>query len=187
MNSKRVRMAAVAAFLGAAVAASSAEADDKPTHDLSVTRAFDAPTERLWAAWSVSDEVRKWWAPAPFTTPIARMDFREGGTSVICMRSPAGADLCTTWTYERLVPQREIAFVLGWSDAEGNAVDPSSMGLPPDMPEKVRHLITFRDLGDGRSEMTVNEYGYGSEQTVAMSKAGLEQSLDQLAAAVAAE
>jgi uncharacterized protein YndB with AHSA1/START domain len=185
MNTRHILLTASAVIMAAA--ASGTAASDGQTHALSVTRAFDVPVERLWAAWSVSEDVMKWWAPAPYTTPVAEMDFREGGASVICMRPPEGTDICTTWTYERLVPHREIEFVLGWSDAEGNPADPVSMGLPPDIPEAVRHLITFTDLGNGRSEMTVNEYGYASAATVAMSKAGLEQSLDQLAVAVAAE
>jgi uncharacterized protein YndB with AHSA1/START domain len=157
------------------------------THDLSVTRVFEAPVEQLWSAWSVAGEVKKWWAPIGFTTPVADMDFREGGSSVVCMRPPEGPDFCNTWSYQRIVPNQSIEFVLGWSDEKGVPVDPLTMGLPPDIPNEVRHLIAFKDLGGGRAEMTVNEYGYASEETVEISRAGLEQVLDKLAASIAAE
>jgi uncharacterized protein YndB with AHSA1/START domain len=176
--------ALVAGILAAAAVSGTAAAE---THDLSVTRVFEAPVERLWSAWSEPAEVKKWWAPAGFTTPVAEMDFREGGSSVVCMRPPEGPDLCNTWTYRKIIPNESIEFVLGWSDEKGAPVDPRTMGLPPDIPTEVRHLIAFRDLGGGRTEMTVNEYGYSSVQTVEQSKAGLEQVLDKLEASIAAE
>jgi uncharacterized protein YndB with AHSA1/START domain len=109
------------------------------------------------------------------------MDFREGGYSVVCMRPPEGPDLCNTWTYTRIVPMERIEFTLGWSDKEGNKADPATMGLPPDIPPEVPHVITFKSAGDGKTEMTVTEFGYSSEQTVEMSKAGLTETLDRLA------
>lgn len=173
------------AFAAMVLAAGAAKAEGK--YDLSVTRVFDATVERLWAAWTLSEEVKKWWAPAGFTIPVVDMDFRENGRSVVCMRSPDNPDLCMTWTYRKIVLNESIEFVVGWSDRQGEPVDPRTMGLPPDIPTEVPHLITFKDLSDGRAEMTVNEYGYRSEQTVEVSKAGLEQVLENLAEAVAAD
>ncbi len=44
----------------------------------------------------------------------------------------------------------------------------------------------LRDLaGDNRTEMTVREYGYTSDQAHDISKAGLEQCLDKMAASFA--
>jgi hypothetical protein len=57
------------------------------------------------------------------------------------------------------------------------------MGLPPDIPQEVRHVVTFKDVG-GKTELTVVEYGYKSDQTFDLSKAGLEQCLDKIAAAL---
>jgi hypothetical protein len=42
----------------------------------------------------------------------------------------------------------------------------------------VRHLGTFHALGEHRTELTVTEYGYPSDQLLELSKAGLEQVLD---------
>jgi uncharacterized protein YndB with AHSA1/START domain len=55
------------------------------TYDLVVTRVFDAPLEQ---AWSESEFVKQWWGPICFTCPLANMDFREGGTLLICMCAP---------------------------------------------------------------------------------------------------
>src|SRR5215510_6024679 len=125
--------------------------------DLVVTKVIEAPVEKVWQAWSESELVMKWWGPTGFTTPVARMDFREGGTSLVSMRSPDGHDFYNTWTYTRIVPKQQIEFVLDWADKNGKRVDPSSMGLPADMPRDVRHVITFKSLGDKKTEMTVTE------------------------------
>ena len=59
------------------------------------------------------------------------------------------------------------------------------MGLPPDFPQDVRNVISFKALGDGKTEMTVTEYGYTSDQWFDLSKQGLGQCLDKMAAAIA--
>lgn len=58
------------------------------------------------------------------------------------------------------------------------------MGMPAGIPADVQHVIAFKSLGKGKTEMTVTEYGYGSEETAQMSKSGLEQCLDKIATAL---
>lgn len=156
--------------------------------DLVVTRVFDAPVERVWRAWSDGERVKRWWGPTGFTCPVADMDFREGGTSLVCMRPPkelGGLDMYNTWTYSRIVPNERLEFVLDWADANGSRVDPVSMGLPPSMPRDVRHEVTFGLVGENKTRMTVTEFGYTNEQMFDLSKAGLEQCLDKMAASFA--
>ena len=56
---------------------------------------------------------------------------------------------------------------------------------PPGIPRNVRHVITFKGVADGKTKMTVTEYGYTSDEVIDISKAGLEQSLDKMAASFA--
>jgi uncharacterized protein YndB with AHSA1/START domain len=55
------------------------------THPMIVTRVFDALQEQVWKAWSVDELVKQWWGPTGFTCPLANMDFREGGISLMGM------------------------------------------------------------------------------------------------------
>lgn len=152
------------------------------TRDLVVTRVFDAPVDQVWKAWSNPEYVTRWWGPEGFTSPHAKIDFREGGKSLVCMRSPDGHDMYNTWTYRKIVPNQRIEFVLNFSDKEGNKLDPAAIGMPPGIPKDVPHVITFKDLGNGKTEMTYAEYGYTSDQVVDLSKAGLEQCLNKMTA-----
>lgn len=159
--------------------------DNTPERDLIVTRVLDAPVEEVWKAWSDPGYVMQWWGPAGFTCPVAEMDFREGGTSLVCMRAPeafGGQDMYNTWAYENIEPMERIEFILNHADEDGNRIDPATMGLPVTPPEDVRHVITFKAVGDDETEMTVTEYGYTSDRNFDLSKAGLEECLDKMAA-----
>ena len=158
------------------------------TKDLVVTRTFDAPVDEVWRYWADSEKVKQWWGPKGFTTPVAEMDFREGGASLVCMRAPkefGGQDMYNIWTYTKILPMERIEFILNFADKDGNKHDPAKMGMPPGIPKDVRHVVTFKAVGDNKTEMTVTEYGYASDQVVEMSKQGLEQCLDKMAAALA--
>jgi len=152
--------------------------------DLVVTRVFDAPVKQVWKAWSEPDHVMRWWGPDGFACPIAKMDFREGGTSLVCMRAPkefGGQDMFNTWTYEKIVPMKRFVYILRFADKDGNVMDPSEQGLPPEMPKEVRNEVTFKELGKGKTEVTVTEYDWTVGQMMEMSRIGLEQCLDKMA------
>jgi uncharacterized protein YndB with AHSA1/START domain len=115
------------------------------------------------------------------------MDFREGGTSLVCMRAPAeygGQDMYNSWTYTKIVPMQQIEFIQHFTDSDGNPIHPASLGLPPDIPAEVPHVLVFKRLSDGQTEFTVTEYGYESDQTVEMSRGGMAQCLDKMEALI---
>lgn len=154
------------------------------THDVVVTRTFDAPQERVWRAWSDPNEVMRWWGPQGFTSPMCRMEFREGGTTLVSMRSEQGWELFNTWTYRSIEPMARIEFVQGFADKDGNRVAPAELGLPPGIPEEVRHVVTLSAVDESTTELTVHEYGYPNAQIAEISRAGLEQCLDKMRASV---
>jgi uncharacterized protein YndB with AHSA1/START domain len=152
------------------------------TYEVVVTRRLEAPPERVWRAWSEPDEVRKWWGPQGFSSPMCRMDFREGGTTLVSMRSEQGFDIHNTWTYDSIQPTSRIEFVQCFADADGTAVAPAELGMPPGIPDEVRHVVTLTSVGETATELTVHEFGYTDESTAEISKAGMEQCIDKMAA-----
>ena len=159
--------------------------DYADTYDVVVTRVLDASVEEVWKAWSEPAYVMRWWGPTSFTSPSAEMDFRVGGASLVCMRAPAeygGQDFYNTWTYTTIDPHERIEFVSNFADEDGTHIDRAAMGMPPGVPFDVPHVITFEAAGVGRTEMTVTEHGYTTEQARDLSRAGMEQCLDKMAA-----
>jgi len=152
--------------------------------DLIVTRVFDAPVEQVWKAWTDPEFVMQWWGPTGFTCTIAEMDFREGGTSLVCMRAPkefGGHDMYNTWTYTKIVPDERIEYTFNFADKDGSKLTPAQMGVPTGVPDDGHHVVTFKDLGHSRTEMTMTEHGYTTDQAHDISKAGLDQCLDKMA------
>lgn len=131
---------------------------------MALTRVFDAPVSVVWKYWTEPEKIMKWWGPVGFTTGC-RMDFREGGTSLVSMRpSKYGHHLVySIWAYKKIVPEKEIEFVMAFADKDGKKLDPATLGLPAGMPQEVRHAVTFRAV-DGKTEVTVKECGYATEQ-----------------------
>jgi uncharacterized protein YndB with AHSA1/START domain len=150
--------------------------------DLVVTRLFTAPLALVWRAWSDPAYVMQWWGPDGFTCPLAQIDFREGATSLVCMRSPEHGDYYSTWRYERVAPMREIAYIHNLADRDGNTVDPVIVGMPPGFPQDQRHVVTFDDVGNGQTELTVTEHDWPVGHMMDLSELGLNQCLDKMAA-----
>jgi uncharacterized protein YndB with AHSA1/START domain len=150
-----------------------------------VVRELDAPPEAVWRAWSDPELVRQWWGPAGFTCPRADLDFRVGGSTLVAMQAPAeygGFTMHNRWTYTVLSEPTRIEFVSTFADAEGNVIDPAAVGIPPGVPAEVPHVVDLEPLPDGRTRLTVTEYGYTTEDARAQSQQGQEQVLDKLQA-----
>ncbi len=156
---------------------------DLAKQDIVVTRVFDAPIERVWKAWSEPEYVKQWWGPDYFTCPSAEMDFREGGTSVVCMRAPkefGGQDMYSAWAHKNIVPMKSMEIIQNLADKDGNVIEPVKLGMPPEFPTNMRTVVTFRDLGNGKTEMTVTEYDWPVCQMMKMSEMGLKQCIDKM-------
>lgn len=152
--------------------------------NLVVTRLLDAPVEQVWKAWSDPEYVMQWWGPEGFTSPLANMDFREGGTSLVCMSSPEYGDHYSTWQYEKIVPLQRIEYIHNLADKDGKKVDPVKLGMPPDFPQDQRHTVTFKDLGNNKTELTMTEHEWPVGQMMEMSQLGLDQCLEKMAASL---
>ncbi|MEK6288043.1 MAG: SRPBCC domain-containing protein [Acidobacteriota bacterium] len=162
-------------------------ADNVKKRDLVITRVFDAPIELVWKAWTDPEYVMRWWGPTGFTSPSCKIDFREGGKFLFHMRAPkefqGGQDFYTAGVYKKIVPMKLIEFSQGLADKDGNRIDPTTMGMPPDFPREIPSALAFKRVGD-KTELTATEYGWTVGQMREMSEAGLSQCLDKLAEAL---
>jgi uncharacterized protein YndB with AHSA1/START domain len=62
-------------------------ADAATDHQVLITRIFDAPRDRVFAAWTDPDEVAAWYGPEHFDTPrdLVHIDLRVGGRYELTM------------------------------------------------------------------------------------------------------
>jgi uncharacterized protein YndB with AHSA1/START domain len=147
-------------------------------------RTLPAPVEDVWAAWTRSEGVRRWWGPQGFTCPLATMDVRPGGVSLIAMQAPpeyGGGRTFNTWSYSVVEPTTRLEYVMRFADPQGATITPAEAGIPPGVPAAVPHVVTFTARPDGGTDLTVTESGYTLAEARDMSQAGLDQCLDKLA------
>ena len=160
------------------------------TFDVRVEREFDAPIERVWAAWTTEDDLRAWWGPTGFTCPRAEADIRPGGRIFVTMRAPAewgGLDYHNTWDLTEVEPPRRLAYVTRFADAVGTPISPAEAGIPADgVPAQGEHEVLLTAIDGGRTRLQMVEHGYTTEDARDMSRGGLEQCLDKMAQLVEA-
>jgi uncharacterized protein YndB with AHSA1/START domain len=157
--------------------------DHVKKEDLIVTRIIDAPLELVWRAWTDPEHVKRWWGPKDYTSPTCKIDLREGGKYVFCMRAPkdqGGQDMYTAGVYKKIVPMERLEFTQSLSDKDGNKIDPVQVGMPPDFPREIRTVIVFKAKGD-MTELNITEYDWPVSQMYVYALAGLHQSMDKLA------
>ena len=161
--------------------------DDKNAskHNLVFHRTFETSVEPLWKAFTDSDYVMQWWGPDHFSCPSAQMDFQVGGTSLVCMRAPkefGGLDMYSTWHYVAIKPLKRIEYLHNLTDKKGKKIDPTTLGMPADFPQDQRHVASFKSLRKNTTELTFTEYGWKPGKMREMSKMGMEQCLNKMAA-----
>jgi uncharacterized protein YndB with AHSA1/START domain len=156
--------------------------------DLVITRIIDAPLELVWRAWTEPEHVKRWWGPKDYSSPTCKIDLREGGKYVFCMRAPAeqgGQDSYSAGVYQKIVPMQRLEFTQSISDKDGNPIDPTLAGLPADFPKVIHMVVVFKAKGD-MTELTITESGWTPGQMMVYSLAGMHQSIDKLAVSLAA-
>lgn len=110
--------------------------------DLVLTRIISAPPEKVYRAWTEPELIKQWFAPLPWTTPLAETDVRPGGASVITMRSPEGVDFPNRGVYLEVVKNKRLVF----TDAYTSAWQPSDKPF-------MTVILTFEDVG-GKTKYT---------------------------------
>jgi uncharacterized protein YndB with AHSA1/START domain len=110
--------------------------------ELVLTRLINAPREKVYRAWTDPEILKKWFAPLPYTTPVAELDVRPGGANLIVMRGPDGKDMPNRGVYLEVVPNERLVF----TDAYVRAWEPSEKPF-------MTVILTFENEG-GKTRYT---------------------------------
>jgi uncharacterized protein YndB with AHSA1/START domain len=157
----------------------------KNKEELTITRVFDAPREKVWKAWTLPVELKKWWGPKNFTAPVSTIDLRVGGKYLSCMRGPDGKDYWSTGVYREIVPIERIVVTDSFADEKGNIVPASHYGMTGEFPLELLVTVTFEALGN-KTKMVLRHEGIPSGMMREMTETGWSESFDKLAESVAA-
>ena len=152
---------------------------DVQAHTLTITRAFAADRATVWACYTTSELLDRWFAPAPMTTKTKHMEFREGGYWHYAMVAPDGTEYWGRIDYCEIDPIDRYTARDAFSDASGR---PNT-----DMPI-ADWVVSFADKGDQTLVRIIVTYASAAElQTVIDMgmEAGMTATFDKLDSLIA--
>jgi len=94
-----------------------AKEKSSPTPALCLTRTFAAPREKVFRAWTDPEELKKWWGPVGYATPIAKVGLRVGGKYRLGMRKlPDGKIFHLSGTYREVRASEKLVYTWFWEN-----------------------------------------------------------------------
>lgn len=93
---------------------------DVANKTITVVRAFDAPVQDVWNAWTQPEILDQWWAPKPWKSVTVSMDFRDNGAWLYYMEGPDGTRHYCRADYKKIVPNKSFSALDAFTDEKGN-------------------------------------------------------------------
>jgi uncharacterized protein YndB with AHSA1/START domain len=108
-----------------------------------LTRVFDHPRDRVFAAWTDPDKLPAWFGPAGFRCDTRSIDLSVGGSWCFDMIAPDGTCYSSRMTFLEI--EEPALLVMD----HGHDVD--------DDPDRFRVTVTFEEQADGRTVLTMRQ------------------------------
>ena len=134
-----------------------------------VTRTFDAPRERVWREWTEPERFADWFGGPDFEVPLetVSMDVRPGGAWRLTMLADGGRrEIHWKGEFREVVEPERLVFTITDQPAD-------------DVYELVSVALT--DLGDGRTEMRLEQRGQLSAEQYGRAEQGWGVFFDRIA------
>ncbi len=139
--------------------------------EIRIERVFDAPRDRVFAAWTDPELLRRWWAAQHgWRTAAADVDLRKKGRYRLSMRDPIADDEYTvTGEYLEVAPPERLVYTWTW---EGEAeIMSGSEGT----------IVTVEFVGDdGMTHVIVTHEGFADDRIAGLHREGWTGCLDNL-------
>ena len=113
-----------------------------PDLDLVLEREVDVPPDRVWAAWTQPEQLKRWFAPAPYTTPECEIDLRPGGSFAPSCVLPEGEEMAGDGCFLEVVETVGWCGRLRWARGSGptsSRTSPSRRSSPSSPRRRARY------------------------------------------------
>jgi uncharacterized protein YndB with AHSA1/START domain len=116
--------------------------DYDPALDLVLVRELAAPRELIWECWTSPEHLPHWFVPKPHRVRDITIDLRPGGASESIFEVE-GKDYPQRGVYLEVIPPSRLVFT-----------DTYTAGWKPNPDPFMTAILTFEDLGNGRTRYT---------------------------------
>ncbi|MGF1451850.1 MAG: SRPBCC domain-containing protein, partial [Opitutales bacterium] len=120
--------------------------------DLTIIRAFRAPRDRVFAYFTIVENLKRWYGPEACQVTSGELDFREGGAYRLEMQAPMGL-VSLKGHYTSICPPEHLAFTFQWADHP----EMNSVGM------QVR--IDLEDSEDGGTRLRLVQSGFETTES----------------------
>lgn len=145
------------------------------THEIVMTRPFDAPPELVFKAMTDREIIPRWWGPRTITTRVDRLEARKGGVWRFVQHDADGNEYAFNGVYHAVDAPATLVYTFEWEGMPGHIA---------------LETVTFVEQ-DGRTLMTDQMVFQSVADRDGMLMAGMEggaaESMDALAAILATE
>ena len=131
--------------------------------DIEVVREFDAPRERVYAAYTDPSLVPQWWGPRGGTTTVDVMEVRPGGAWRFVYRDADGSETAFRGTYREVTAPERIVQTFEWEGMPGHVSVETA---------------TFEDLGE-RTRVVTTSIFHTPEERDGMLASGMERGMNE--------
>lgn len=151
---------------------------DKENNSLTVRREFAAEPKLVWAAYTQSDLLDRWFAPKPWKAKTKIMDFKVGGFWLYAMCGPEGEEHWGRMDYLKIKTIESYSAKDGFCDADGNLNDQMPQALWDVSFEAlskntmVHNVVTYKSLSDLETVIQM-----GMKEGLTMALEGLDELL----------
>ena len=119
---------------------------DPRSRTVTLEAEFDAPPERVWQLWADPRQLERWWGPPTYPATVDAHDLRPGGRVAYHMTGPEGDEHRGYWDVDEVQPPHRLVFRDGFANRDGTP----NAELP-----LTTLRVTIRDLGGGRTRMSI--------------------------------
>jgi uncharacterized protein YndB with AHSA1/START domain len=131
--------------------------------EIHVERVFDAPRDRVFAAYTDPALISEWWGPRGTTTVVDQMDVRPGGSWRFANRDADGSETAFRGTYREITPPERVVQTFEWEGMPGHICIETAV---------------FEDLGD-RTRVINTSLFHTTEERDGMLASGMERGLNE--------
>ena len=116
--------------------------DFDPALDLVLQRNLNAPRGLIWRCWTTPEHLVNWFVPKPHKVTACHLDVRVGGACNTTFDLD-GNIMENKGVYLEVVPEERLVFTDTYTEGWKPAAEPFMTAI-----------LTFQDLGDGRTRYT---------------------------------